>query len=469
MVLLVSCLASLLIVSDVAMVNVALPSIVDALGLTAAAQQWFLDSYALAFSALPLLAGRLADVFGHRRLFLVGVTVFSASALGCTIAPDTAVLEVARALQGVGGAILASTTLSLLTSTYQGSARRRAVAIWSATVSGGAVVGILLGGVLTSELSWRCVFGLSVVVGAATILVTVRRLAPEPRMRRSRKLDITGSAAISAGLALLVAGLIGARTPDWSAATTAALLAAGVLVLLLFLRLERRSGDPLLPIQLYADRQRLAAVAVTALVGCNLYFLYFAVSVYLQRGQHHGPSVAAVLTLPAAVSVVAGSLGAPLLARLLTTRRQLLGSMLLLSGGFLWLSRLTAGGSYWTSVGGPLIVIGLGMGTSFVPATLLATAGVPVDRAGVASGVVNSSRQVGRALGLAALTGLVTSAIAAPSSPARIADGVSRAFGVCAGVGALGVVLVVLLLPREPRSSGAQPGTSALVDPVAPR
>lgn len=350
MVLLVSCLASFLIVSDVAMVNVALPSIVDALGLTATAQQWFLDAYALSFSALPLVAGRLADVFGHRRVFLIGLTTFSTSAFACGIAPAAAVLEVARAVQGVGGAVLASTTLSLLTSTYLAPAqRRRALAVWSATVSGGAVVGILLGGVLTAELSWRWVFLLGAAVGAGTVVITVRQVPSAATGDRVRRLDLPGAIFISAGLALVVAGLIGARTPGWSGVLSGTLIAVGGLVLLLFLRQERRSADPLLPVALLLDRRRLAAVAVTALVGCTLYFLYYAVSIYLQRAQHHGPSLAAVLTLPAALSVVAGSLAAPVLSRRLSPRAQLLGSMVLLACGFAWLSRLSGTGPYWTT------------------------------------------------------------------------------------------------------------------------
>ena len=468
MVLLVCCLASFLITSDIAMGNVALPSIVDALSLSATEQQWFVNCYALAFCALPLVAGRLADVFGHRRLFIIGLSVFAVAALTCGMAPSSTVIEIGRAVQGIGGAVLAAATLSLLTTSYpQRTERRRAFAIWSAAVSGSAVIGILLGGVLTSQLSWRWTFFFTALVGSITILVTVLRIAPTQSPNRTRRLDAPGSILITGGLALTVAGLIGVRIPAWSTTLTLILIAGGIGVLALFVRHEHRSADPLLPVDLFMSRSRIAAIAVTAIVGCNLYFLYFAISVFLQRGQHHGPSLAAVLTLPAALSVVAGSLSAPLLSRYLSARSQLLGSMLLLAAGFLWLSALHNGGPYWTSVGLPLIVIGWGLGTSFVPATLLATDGIPADRAGVASGVVNASRQLGRALGLAALSGLVTSALAAPSSPVRIAAAESHAFRICSAIALGGAVAVMALLPKRFDSPGARAALATTVDPVA--
>jgi EmrB/QacA subfamily drug resistance transporter len=460
--LVASCVASYLVVSDVAMVNVALPSISDGLRLTASDVHWLITCYALAFSALPLLAGRIADRFGHVRVFTIGVGVFSVAAGVCGCAETPSVLEVARAVQGVGGAVVAATTLSLLTSTFiDATGRRRALAVWSATVSGGAAAGVLIGGVLTAELGWRWVFLISAIIGGLCLFGTSTQLAgSRATVLRARHLDLPGGLLVSVGLGCTVLGLSQAQLRGWESSSSLALLAGGVLVLGVFLVVELRSPDPLLPPEMLRAPGRVGAYAVTAIVGANLYFLYFAVSVYLQRVAGSGPLMAGVESLPAALAVVAGALASTWTARRFTARHQLVGSMIAIAAGFFWLSRISDGDRYWTHVGLPLTVIGLGFGLSFVPATALGTAGVRDDRAGVASGLVNSSRQLGRAIGLATLSGLVISSTH-PSSPAAIVSGESRAFTICGLAALAGVVVVWLLIPRaaaaevldEPRDS----------------
>ena len=358
---------------------------------------------------------------------------------------------------GVGGAFLAATTLSLLTSTYNNpQQRRRALGTWSATVSGGAAAGILLGGVVTAELGWRWIFVLSAAIALGTFLLTLIAVASPMAPGAGRTVDLLGGGLVTVGLALVVCGMIESRTHGWLSIVTIAIVAGGLGGLGLFWAHERTVPDPLLPVGLLLDRRRAGANVATALVGCNLYFLYFAISLYLQRVEHYGPLRAGVLSLPAALAVVGGSLSAPYIARRVSPRRQLVTAMVLIALGFSWLSRLGVDGAYWNHLGGPLIVIGTGLGASFVPATIVATAGVPVDRAGVASGMVNSSRQIGRAVGLALLTGLAVSGLES-RSPARIAVGESHAFVVCALIAAVGVPFVLMLFHGTGAPEGSEP------------
>jgi EmrB/QacA subfamily drug resistance transporter len=450
-VLLVSCLASLIVVLDVSMVNVAIPSLAKGLEFSNLEQLWFINGYVLAVSGLPIVMGRLADLYGHRRVLLVGLVWFTLAGVGCAAAPNVDVIEAARAAQGIGGAVLASTSLSLITSAYpDGARRRRAIGVWSATVAAGAAVGVLLGGVVTAQVGWRGVFAVGSSVAAVTFVVAALWRGPADAVS-DRRIDLLGAGLLLSGLGACVSGFIEVGSHGWGAPLTTGLLVLGVGVLVMFGRWEARRPDPLLPIRLVADRRRAAACLAMALAGCCLYFLYFAISVYLQRVNGVGPLRAGVLSLPAAVSVTLGSIASPLLARRTTPLQQLSGALLLLAGGFFWLSGLGARTSYWTHVGLPLVMIGIGLGVCFVPATILVTAGLPLERAGVGSGLVNTSRQLGRAIGLAALTGvLLSTARPGPAAAHAIAGGASDAFTACGVIAAFGSLAVWVLLHGLP-------------------
>jgi EmrB/QacA subfamily drug resistance transporter len=448
LVLLVACLAQFMVVLDVAVVNVAIPDMTGSLGLTPSGQQWVIDAYTLTFGGLLLLGGRLSDLVGHRRMFLVGVSVFTVFSLACGLATNQAMIEWFRVAQGVGGAILAPSSLSLLTTAFVApEARNRAVGIWAAVSAGGAAAGVLIGGLLTSALGWRWVFFINVPVGLAILLVTAIGIHL-PRTTRAVRLDVPGALLVTGGLALLLYGIIGAQERGWGAPSTLWLLVGGIVVIALFVVVEARfAKDPVLPLSLFADRQRSAANLLFAIIGAVVFFLYFDVSLHLQRVDGDTPLRAGLSFLPVALATTLAALNGRRVLAVLGARAQLVLGMVVAAGGFAWLSFLGVRGEYWTSVGLPMILVGLGMGLCFVPVTVAATADVPGDQSGVASGLVNTSRQVGGALGLAALATVAAAGLGANPPAAQIAAGDQRALLVCAGLAVIGAVTALMITP----------------------
>ncbi|WP_181778969.1 MFS transporter, partial [Pseudonocardia pini] len=404
LVLLVACLAQFMVVLDVAVVNVAIPDMTQSLSLSASGQQWVIDAYTLTFGGLLLLGGRLSDLFGQRRMFLVGVTVFTVFSLLCGLSTNETTIEVFRGLQGVGGAILAPTSLSLITVAFTDPHERgKAIGAWSAVSAGGAAAGVLIGGVLTSALDWRWVFFINIPVGIAVFLVTASGVHV-PRVTRKVRLDVPGAVLITAALALVLYAVIGVAGRGWGSPTTIWLLVAGAAALVAFLLVQARfAADPLLPLGLLRDRQRASANVLFMVIGAVIFFLYFDVSVHLQRVDGDSPLRAGLSFLPVALATTVAALNGRRILAVLGARTQLFLAMVLAAVGLVWISGIGVHGEYWTHVGLPMIVLGVGLGMSFVPATVAATAGVPSDQAGIASGLVNTSRQVGGAIGLAAL------------------------------------------------------------------
>jgi EmrB/QacA subfamily drug resistance transporter len=402
-VLIICAVAQFMVVLDVSIVNVALPQMRDALGLTITSQQWVVNAYTLTFAGFLMLGGRAADLFGRRRVFLTGLVLFTAASLLGGLAQGGTWLITARAAQGLGGAVLAPTSLSLLTSTFTDpNQRRRAMGAWSATAASGAAAGVLAGGVLTDLLDWRWVLFVNVPIGLGLLAVAPRVLTESRGQGPRARLDVAGAFAITAGLAVFVYGIVSTDTHAWSSPQTVAPLAAGVALLLAALLIEGKlAPSPLVPLAIFRRRSLVAANGIAMIIGAALFGMYFFISLYLQQAAGYSPLRTGLAILPAGTMTLIGSLAASRLVTRIGARWQLVLGPVLSAAGLLWMSLLSFGDGYWEHMFLPLALFGLGIGTTFTPMTLTATAGVARAEAGLASGLVNTARQVGGAVGLA--------------------------------------------------------------------
>lgn len=443
-VLAVCCVAQFMVVLDVSIVNVALPQMRVDLDLSATGLQWIVNAYTLAFAGLLLFGGRAGDLFGRRRVFVLGLGVFTVCSLLGGLAQNGAQLIAARALQGAGAAMLAPATLSLITTTFTEPAeRRRALGAWSATASSGAAAGVLAGGILTDLLDWRWVLFVNVPVGAALIAAAIASLA-ESRADLRPSPDLAGAVMVTGGLALLVYGIVSTDTRPWGSPATVLTLVAGAALLAVFLLIESRvASHPLVPLGVFRLRSVATANAIAATIGAALFGMFFFLSLYLQQVNGYSPLEAGVAFLPAALSLLGGALVGTRIVTRLGARRQLVFGPLMAAAGLAWLTQLSAGDGYLAHLFGPLVLAGLGVGLSFVPMTIAATADVPIHQAGLASGLINTSRQFGGAIGLAVMA-TVASAASTPTA------GYDRAFWISAGTMVAGATLA-LALPGKAR------------------
>jgi EmrB/QacA subfamily drug resistance transporter len=464
--------AQFMVVLDVSIVNVALPAMRQSLGLSVTGQEWVVNAYTLTFAGFLLLGGRAADLFGRRQIFMVGLSLFTLSSLLGGLAESGAWLVAARAAQGLGGAILAPTSLTILTSTFTDmTQRRRALGIWSATASSGAAAGVLLGGVLTDFLNWRWVLIVNVPIGLV-MLVAATRVLPESRQPSTqRRLDVEGAFTITAGLALLVYGIVSTDTHSWGSTVTLISLLGGLGLLVTSLFIETRYAlTPLVPLSIFKRRSLSASNGIAMTIGASLFGMYFFVSLYLQQVVGYSPLRTGLAILPAGLVTLGSALFAPRLVAKIGAKRQLVLGPSLAGIGLVWMSFLPFGGAYWAHMFGPLVIFGLGIGTSFVPMTLTATAGVPAEQAGLASGLINTTRQTGGALGLAVLATIAASAtrsqrLVVPSVKSALTNGYDRAFliaGIFLFVGA-GLALFI-----ESAGSGESPARSTATSGAAP-
>ena len=374
---------------------------------------------------------------------MTGLALFTVCSLLGGLARNGAELITARALQGVGGAILAPATLSLITTTFADPvARRRALGAWSATAASGAAAGVLAGGILTDLLDWRWVLFVNVPIGVALLAAAAMSLT-ESRADTRPTLDIAGAVTVTGGLALLVYGIVSTDTHSWGSPTTVLTLLGGAALLAAFVVIETRVAHPLVPLRVFRRRSIAAANGIAVTIGAALFGLFFFLSLFLQQVNGYSPLRAGLAFLPAALSTMTAALAGTRLVARIGVRRQLLLGPLLAASGLFWLSQLSAGDGYFAHVFGALVLTGVGMGLSFVPMTIAATADVPVHEAGLASGLINTTRQVGGAVGLAVMATVATGAASA-------AAGYDRAFTICAVAMVTGAALA-LVLPGKPR------------------
>lgn len=445
-----ACAAQFMVVLDVSVVNVALPSIRTALGFAAVDLPWVVNAYGLVFAGLLLLGGRLADVLGHRRAFVLGLALFSAASLAGGLAGAPGALIAARAAQGAGAALLAPATLTVLTGTFpEGPARTRALAIWTAVGVAGGAAGNLIGGALTEYLSWRWVLLVNVPIGAAGVLLGMRFLpAGRDEERTPPRLDVPGAVLATTGTIALAYGLAQAESRGWDDAVTVGASAAGLLVLAGFVGVEARmTRAPLVPVRILRIRSVGVGNLILLLTGTCLIPMWYFLSLYMQQVLHYGPLRTAVGFLPhTLVTMAVGAHLAPRLMRRTGSRTLIVTSAVVSAAGFWWQSRMDSGSGYVDGVLGPAIVMSIGSGLLLTPITTAVTGGVGPADAGAASGLMNTTKQVGGALGLAALSVIATPADTADVN--SLADGYARAFAMMTGV--LVVVAVVsLLLPHR--------------------
>jgi EmrB/QacA subfamily drug resistance transporter len=415
--------AQFMVILDVAIVNVALPSIKSDLHFSETNLQWVITAYAILFGGVLLLGGRLADLLGRRRLFIAGLALFAASSLLCGLAWSEASLIGFRAVQGLGGALLAPAALSLLMTTFaEGRERNLALGIYGAASGSGAAAGVLLGGLLTSYLSWSWIFFINVPVGIAAIALTPLLLAESRATLEHRHFDLPGAASITAGLMLLVYALTRATSDGWTAPVTLALLASSAALVLAFVVIELRSRWPLLPLRIFRSRTLAAANGAMAIVGAVAFSLFFVLTLYLQDVLHYSAVQSGVAFSAFALTVVVASNVAQLIVGRFGVRPTLTAGLLAFAASIAYLTRLPVDGHYFWDLFPAFVLGGAGMGLSFVPVTIASLTGVERADAGVASGLINTSRQIGGAIGLAAAS---TIAATATSSYASAHSGVS--------------------------------------------
>ncbi len=461
--------AQLMVMLDLTITNVALPSIQSSLHFSTTNLTWVIDAYVLVFGGLLLLGGRVGDIFGRRRMFFIGIGIFALASLLGGVATTQSLLVGARALQGVGAAIASPTALALIAVTFpEGSARNRAMAVYAAMTAAGGALGLILGGALVESASWRWVFFVNVPIGAVVIIATPFVL---PRIDgHGGRLDVPGAVSVSGGVAFLVYGLVHAPSAGWGATSTLAAFAAAVVLLAFFGLVERRSQQPLIPPHFLRHRNRAGGYFTMMLIGASMLSLLFFLTQFLQEEMHYSPLRAGVSYLPVPIMVASTSVFLSKKIKRLGVRIFLTTGPLLVALGILWASFLTPSSSYW-NVLGPLVVFGLGMGFSFVPLTLNAVSSVQNHEQGLASSLLNTSQQIGGSLGLAVLV-TVSATVRAhqliqsstlSTTQAQI-NATVEGFHMALRVGSLSAFLAfltALLVVRAPRTSHDRTGTVA--------
>ncbi|MGC8466096.1 MAG: MFS transporter [Acidimicrobiales bacterium] len=400
--------AQLMVMLDLTIVNIALPSIQRELGFSLTNLTWVIDAYVLVFGGILLLGGRTGDLFGRRRMFAVGIALFTLASLAGGLATDQAWLITARAVQGVGAAIASPTALSLIAVTFdEGTERHRAMAVYAAMSAAGGALGLLLGGILVDIASWRWVMFVNVPIGLA-VLAAIRPTLPATSSKRGN-LDIPGAITVSAGVASIVYGFIHAPTAGWTNPTTLGAFGIGIVVLAGFAVLEHRTPQPLVPLTFLVNRSRAATYAIMLLLGAAMLSLIYFLTQFLQNALHYSPIVAGAAYLPIPFTVALTGVVVSKQIRRFGTRPFLTLGPACVAAGLFWVSFITQHSSY-LSVFGPLVIVGFGMGLSFVPLTLRAVSSVEPHQSGLASALLNTSQQIGGSLGLAALVTVAATA-----------------------------------------------------------
>jgi EmrB/QacA subfamily drug resistance transporter len=441
------------IVIDASIVNVALPSIGAHLHFSRDDLSWVVNAYTLTFGGFLLLGGRLADLLGRRRMFMIGLVVFSLASLAGGLAQSEAWLITARAVQGLGAAIVSPAALSIITTTFaEGAERNRALGIWGAVAGAGGAAGVLLGGILTSGLSWRWVLFVNVPIGLLAATMAPRLLLESFGEDGIEGFDIPGAVTVTAGLALLVYAVVDAVDVGWGSTGTLLRLAGSAALLAAFVAIERRQRHPLLPFSIFRLRTLRGADVVGLLIGMSLFSMFFFISLYLQDVLHFSPIKAGVSYLPLAFGIIISAGVASQLVTRFGFKPVLTGGLLLIAAGLLWFSRVRdPGGSYGADVLGPSLLAAFGLGFSFVPVTIAAVTGTKPHEAGLASGLINTSQQVGGALGLAILATVANSRTqsllhAGGHNPSvALTKGFDRAFLIGAGFAIVGAILTTIL------------------------
>ncbi|HEY5428251.1 MAG TPA: MFS transporter [Solirubrobacteraceae bacterium] len=476
--LLLLAMTQFVIVIDASIVNVALPSIGAHLHFSRDDLTWVVNSYTLTFGGFLLLGGRMADLLGRRRMFMLGLVVFSLASLGGGLAQSESWLIAARVIQGLGAAIVSPAALSIITTTFaDGAERNRALGIWGAVAGAGGAAGVLLGGILTSGLSWRWVLFVNVPIGLIAAALAPRTLIESRRENAGSSFDIPGAVTVTAGLALLVYAVVDAVNVGWGSTRTIACLAVAVLLLVAFVVIELRENDPLMPFSIFRLRTLRGANIVGLLIGMSLFSMFFFISLYLQDVMGYTPIKTGIAYLPLAVGIIISAGIASQLVTRLGFKIPLIIGMILIAAGLFWFAQVPAPyGSYLSDILGPSLLAAVGLGFAFVPVTIAAVTGTAPHEAGLASGLINTTQQIGGALGLAILATVANSRTqdilnaGVHNTAIALTKGFDRAFLIGGGFAVVGAILTMLLISSNDSrehahaassidAAGAQPAT----------
>ena len=450
--LILLCVAQIVVVLDASIVNVALPSIGRALHFSDRNLPWVVNAYVIAFGGFLLLGGRAADLLGRRRVFMAGLVVVAVASLLAGFAVNQGELIAARAAQGLGAAIISPAALSIITTLFRdGAERNKALGVWGAVAGSGAAIGVLLGGVLTTGLGWEWVLWVNVPVALIALALTPG-LIPESRSESStRHFDTAGAISVTAGLSVLAYALLDASSAGWGSTKIISLIAIAIALLAAFVVIESRSQAPLVPFRIFSSRTLTGANVVGILLGASLFSMFFFITLYMQQVLHYSPIHAGLSYLPLALTiVVVAGVGGQLVTRF-GFKPILAVGMLLIALGLFWFSRVSTSGSFLGDILGPSLLAAAGLGFGFVTSTIAAVSGIKEREQGLASGLINTSQQIGGALGLAVLSTIATSRTAHllhSGTPLRAAltGGFQHAFVGGAVIAALGLAATLFLI-----------------------
>src|SRR5881398_111775 len=451
--LILLCVAQFVVVLDASIVNVALPSIGKGLHFSEADLPWVVNAYVIAFGGFLLLGGRAADLLGRRRVFMAGLLVVAVASLAAGFSSNQGQLIAARAAQGLGAAMISPAALSIITNLFRdGAERNKALGAWGAVAGSAGAAGVLLGGILTDSLGWEWVLWVNVPVALVALAFTPG-LIPESRSESTtRHFDAAGALSVTAGLSVLAYALLDASSAGWGSAKIVSLLALAVALIGAFVAIELRSAAPLVPFRIFRLRTLSGANVVGILLGASLFSMFFFISLYMQQVLGYSPIHAGLSYLPLAVTiVVAAGLGGQLVTRF-GFKPILAAGMLFVAIGLLWFSSVSVGGGFLSDILGPSLLAAMGLGFGFVTSTIAAVSGVEEREQGLASGLINTSQQIGGALGLAVLSTIATSrtdhamASGTGSMKSALTDGFQSAFLGGSVIAALGFVATLILI-----------------------
>ena len=448
--------AQFIVVLDASIVNVALPSIGEALDFSQGNLPWVINAYVLTFGGFLLLGGRLADLLGRRRVFMAGLLLVAVASLAAGFATTDVQLIIARAVQGLGAAIISPAALSIVTTTFSdGAERNKALGVWGAVAGAGGAAGVLLGGILTDGLGWEWVLWVNVPVALIAMALAPRLIAETRSESATRHFDAAGAVSVTAGLSVLVYALVDATDAGWASTQTLGLLGASAALIATFVVIELRSKAPLMPFRIFRNRTLTGANVVGLLVGASLFSMFFFITLYMQQVLDYSAIEAGLAYLPLSIMIIVSAGVASQLVTRVGFKPVLAIGLLLIAVALAWFSRVSVDGGFTTDILGPSVIAAAGLGFAFVTTTIAAVSGVRDEESGLASGLINTSQQIGGALGLAVLATVATSrtedlTTGAGRDPAQITDalneGFQSAFTAGTVIALLGLALTLVLI-----------------------
>jgi len=461
------------VVLDASIVNVALPSIGTDLDFSQDDLSWVVNAYVLIFGGFLLLGGRMADLLGRRRMFIAGLLLFGVASLAGGLAQSDIMLIAARAFQGLGAALISPAALAIVTTTFsEGAERNKALGVWGAVAGAGGAAGVLLGGVLTEYLGWEWVLFVNTPITLVAAFLAPRIL-DESVDRQAGTFDIPGAVSVTAGLSIMVYALVDAEQAGWGSTQTIGLLALAAALLAAFLAIESRTPKPLMPFSIFRLRTLRGANVAGLLIGISLFSMFFFISLYMQQVLGYEPLKAGLAYLPLALTIIVSAGVASQLVTRIGFKPTLVAGMLFIAAGTFWFSKVSApGGTYVGDVLFPSLLAAVGLGFAFVTSTIAAVTGVRPDEAGLASGLINTTQQVGGALGLAITASVATAttndvfASGERSQAIALTEGFQDAFLVSAGIALLGALLAALMISSKDSREHAEAARAEGADAV---